>query len=782
MLLPWWLVLWCALVSLGSGDPAGLIRQSSVGIGNDESLESGNANAGDQDDDSDSSFQLFNSSGTSLDSQYQATHKLLHPTSTLREFRRGLALLEECSKHSSRSRISADALADLAYLHLFGSHGKNALTVHPTRAFQYANQSAHQGSPRGRHLLAFLLRLGLGLPSDVPPGGSDTASASWKLELLAAEQNYLPAMMSVAHNYFYTLHDCDAALRLYRAAATAAVRQVEATFYGDYASLRPLQPERDEIGDDLVARAARDAETIDYWMFHAERKDNRALFEMGKMYQLGLWGTPRNMPRAVDFYRRAAAAGHVGAQGELGRLLTIGHGCDLNLGFALKYLRQATALQETSDLSSTSSSAAAASSSAEDASPVAQEIHGPSSAHPAAVAAATLGSLLNRRIFESEDADMALRYLRQAASAGSTEAEWELGQVELLDGRLDAALQHFQRAERAGHVRSMLALAQLYETRESKGNAGKFGASSICKVVTKLYKRVAEVGPWLDAPYGPRQALRELRAGRESEALLMYLLAAGEGHEIPHYNAAWMLTRSKGMSSGSATLSAAALNKKQRRYSTALQLLQTLHVMNPAHPWASLVEGDLHYRGHGTARDVAAAACCYERSAAAGNVFGMERLAVLLINGAGVRQDDQRAQQLIRHALARCSQESSGLKGLAVLVKQTELTYRLALMSFTGVVRAVLSGKWIQTLMDAIFGKRRKTAAETPPPQVSEEGHLEALLDSQESQEQQELPGPAARFSSQDSDQTQSPPPALPRSVFSRLFSSAREDESGQGR
>ena len=170
---------------------------------------------------------------------------------------------------------------------------------------------------------------------------------------------------------------------------------------------------------------------------------------------------------------------------------------------------------------------------------------------------------------------MAVRYLRQAASAGSMDAEWELGQAELLDGRLDAALQHFQRAEKAGHVRSILALAQLYEGSGSTGSGVAKGwvhvghahghihghgqgkdQASICKVVTKLYKRVAEVGPWLDSPYGPRQAMRELRAGRESEALLMYLLAAGEGYEIPHYNAAWMLIRNKGMSNGSATLRA----------------------------------------------------------------------------------------------------------------------------------------------------------------------------------------------------------------------------------
>lgn len=680
-----------------------------------------------QEEADDESFNLFNASGTSLESQYHASQKLMHPTSTMREYRRGFALLEECSKGRS-GRISADAMADLAYLHLLGSHGKNIAAVQPGRAFQYANQSAHLGSPRGRHLLAFMLRLGLGM--SLPSAVVETDAAGWKMELLAAEQNFLPAMLTVAHRYLHHHHDCDAALRLYRAAANTAVRQVDATFYSDYASLRPLSAPWDELGDDLLARAARNAETIDYWLFHAERKDGRALFEIGRMYQLGLWGAHQNMQSAVEYYRRAAAAGHMGAQGELGRLLTIGHGCDLNLGFALKYLRQAAG---TSGVSGAENGNAVSSSGGDSdpggamtglhdasgdmsgAAMNAEPTSGQQEQH-CAVAAATLGALLNRRIFQSEDADMAVRYLRQAASAGSMDAEWELGQAELLDGRLDAALQHFQRAEKAGHVRSMLALAQLYEANLGSGAAkswvhlghGKDQTSaSVCKVVAKLYKRVAEVGPWLDSPYGPRQAMRELRAGRESEALLMYLLSAGEGYEIPHYNAAWMLIRNKGATSGSATLSAGSLNKKHRRHSTALQLLQTLNEMNSGHPWASLLEGDLHYRGSGTPRDVTAAAACYERSTAAGNVFAMERLAVLLMNGAGVRQDDQRAQQLIRHALTRVGQESSGLKGFAVMVKQAELTYRLLLMTFAGLVRAVLSGKWFEGLISAVFSALR---------------------------------------------------------------------------
>ena len=653
---------------------------------------------------------LFNF--TSLEVKYQRTSRLLSPSSTAREFRRGIQQLEEVAlgQGGHVGRISADALADLAYLHLFGSNGRNALTQSPGKAFLLANQSAHFGSPKGRHLMAFLLRIGIGIPGI--PGMVDTEAASWNMELLAAEQNYLPAMMSVAYRYMFHLNDCDSSLRLYRAAATTAVAWVDATFYGDYASLRPLSAQADELGDDLFARLARDAETMDYWLFHAERKEPRALFEVGKMYQLGQWGVAQDLPAAVDYFRRAAAEGHVGAQGELGRLLTIGHGCELNLGAALKLLRLAVGAQQKQDEGSAVGAGAGG--------------EGGSRGSSERVAAATLGSLLMRRVFESEDAELGARYLRQAAAAGSDDAEWELGQAELRDGRLDAALHHFQRAERRDHVRSLLALAQLHESSIALGglgggraspasaSSGSLSSSSLasvaasstqhaaCRAAVKLYKRVAEVGPWLDGAFGPRQAMRELRAGRESEALLLYLLAAGEGYSIAHYNAAWMLARNKGTGSSGVSglaITASATALKYKKHSLALQLLQIVSAMQPAHSWASLLEGDLHRRGSGTHRNLTASALCYERGVLAENALAMERLAVQMMHGSGVRQDDKRAVQLLKLALACAGREGSGMRGLAVVVKKAELVLRLALLRFTGLLRSLLSGRWIARLL-----------------------------------------------------------------------------------
>jgi len=134
----------------------------------------------------------------SLAAKYHSTQRLVTPSATTREFRRGVGLLEEIAlgQNGQVGRISADAMADLAFVYLFGSYGKNAITQAPDKAFLLANQSAHYGSPKGRHLMSFLLRIGIGIPG--VPAMVDTDVASWHLELLAAEQNYLPAMLTVA--------------------------------------------------------------------------------------------------------------------------------------------------------------------------------------------------------------------------------------------------------------------------------------------------------------------------------------------------------------------------------------------------------------------------------------------------------------------------------------------------------------------------------------------------------------------------------------------------------
>ena len=135
----------------------------------------------------------------------------------------------------------------------------------------------------------------------------------------------------------------------------------------------------DSLGDNVVEKAARDIETLSYWNFNSDRKDAKAFYELGRIYQMGYLGTRRDMKRAADHYEKAGLLGHAGALGELGRLYTVGHGRELNYQTALKYLLQGAHLGD-----------------------------------PTGTSMATLGHLLSRKVYSSEDSGaMALSYLRK---------------------------------------------------------------------------------------------------------------------------------------------------------------------------------------------------------------------------------------------------------------------------------------------------------------------------------------------------------------------------------
>lgn len=221
---------------------------------------------------------LLSGSGNGLESEnfeskYQTAIDLIAHDRSNRDFRRGVSILEELSLGIGRT--SADALADLAAVYLFG----NRLGfLNLAKAAQYSQRSASLGSPKGRHYYSFFLVYG-GLG-----GVAQNESEAWRQAELAAAQNYLPALMALGYRKLFILDDCESALRLYRAAAISAMNTVDTVYFSDYSSLRHLTMTLDSLGDDFVAKAARDLETLSYWSFQSDRKDPKAYYELGTQY------------------------------------------------------------------------------------------------------------------------------------------------------------------------------------------------------------------------------------------------------------------------------------------------------------------------------------------------------------------------------------------------------------------------------------------------------------------------------------------------------------------
>ena len=579
---------------------------------------------------------------------YDTALSRLSPASSIREYRKALVSMETLAK-SGRTRASADAMAVLSQIYIFGCHGKKIVTQQqPLKSFYYANQSSNAGSPKGHNMLAFLYRYGLGTEQDL--------AKAKELEMLAAELNYLPSMMVVAYESFEDDRVCERGLRTYRLAAAVAGGKVDASFLGDYASLQPLSREADELGDDVAERHARQLETVEYWQFLAARKDPRGLYELGRIHHLGLHGRPRNLELAVELYGKAGALESVEAMAALGRLQSIGHGCELNMGEALRKLRLGATNYVKSNDNETDTASGGGTGEAE----------------------ATLGVLLQRQVFTSEDSRMGLRYLHRGAALGNADAMFELGEAAARDGHVDEANQYFADAVKRGHVRSARALARHYE-------AG-VGVPESCKMAAAHYKFACDVGPWLDEPFGPRHVVRAYWEGRTTDALFLALYTADQGYAVSQFNAAWMLLCGK----GTKELERHSKGHKPRKLAADL-LLRVIAQSDRAvdspgvHVSASSLLGDLlSAGGEGPpAKNDSLAVASYSRAAEEGDPDAMEKLAIMLSRGKGVPQRDfERAEEL----LVACSKTVQRERAAGFRLRVWALGYRLMWLQLSSVL------------------------------------------------------------------------------------------------
>eukprot|EP01041_Mallomonas_annulata_P012546 gene12546-26424_t len=558
---------------------------------------------------------------------YQKAHQLLDKDNIRGNFRRAVIILESLAE--GNGRIAADALSDLAYIYLFGSRGR--VNIQITRAVMYANSSATMGSPKGRHLLAFLYRNGIGI--------SQNLTHAYILDKIASSDSYIQSLMTIGfshlhrfhNNSFISLHDCESAIQFYYQGAIETIKIIKQDYYNDFISIKPLQWEIDRLGYDLNIRNARDLETINYWNFESERKNPRAFYELGKIYQYGLLGNRRDISLAILYFEKAALLNHIEAQSELGRLYSLGHGVSLNLNLALEYLKSAADANEPSALY-------------------------------------TLGSLLQQGLFKTDDPNLAMSYLQQAVTIGSSDSEYELGKIELNKGNIDIAIQYFQRGYMSNHMKSTFALAEIYYNHSintsndntntnANININNINSKKSCKRAVYMYKRICESGYWSDN--GVREAVREYRAGREFSALLLSLLSADEGINTADKRSILHTAKSKTVAVD------------------MLKLVNTSTSSEFGRGLSSLLLGDSYRKGQGCPRNLTAAVVWYENAVQMGDTLGMERLASMLVSGAGSMQDLERAEVLLTRAYVSTLDSSRGGISVRILRKRFELLLRI---------------------------------------------------------------------------------------------------------
>ena len=565
--------------------------------------------------------------------------RLLSVSVKASKVKESMLLFEEVARGGGR--LAGDAYAHLAFIYTFKPSHFN-----PSKGFRSANQSASLESPRGMHLLAFYYSHGI---YNVPKN----PLRAKELNIRAAKRNYVQALMTLAFEDFIRMqeaeeradkdHFCLESLDKYHAAATAVVSFIRRNYREDFLSLH--SPDGgDRLGDNTQARAAREKETLNYYLHQAELRDPDALYQLGRIYQLGLHGARRDVKSAVAYFERAVERGSVPAMAELGRLLTLGSGVDMDLSRSLNLLRSAADAKDASSM-------------------------------------ATLGVLLRKGLLTSSDPSMSEKYLQEAASLGNPEGEYELGEIDLLNGRSEEAAIRFHSAEKQNHIKSILALGSLYD----KG----IGVTKSCPKAVEYYKRVCEAAPWVGDE--AREARRMFTEGQRETSFLLSLLAADEGFEVSQFNAAWLLLRHH------------VQRPPPSKYALALSLLKKSALLT--HDKSSLLLiGDLYRRGE--YRNLSMAAEYYMKASKQGSAVAMGKLAALHQNGAGVPSNDSLALDLLKKASLGIRHEVQGVQlaasmlgiGLRVLqIRSYIIVFFCVYCTITFVISTFMTAKYILT-------------------------------------------------------------------------------------
>lgn len=98
--------------------------------------------------------------------------------------------------------------------------------------------------------------------------------------------------------------------------------------------MRRQDPPDTRTMGEVLKKAAETAQKVDAAMLHlwevskkpAEKGDLQAMYTVGKGYADGYEGNKRNWPKAIFWYKKAAAKGHLLSMRELGDIYTYGHG------------------------------------------------------------------------------------------------------------------------------------------------------------------------------------------------------------------------------------------------------------------------------------------------------------------------------------------------------------------------------------------------------------------------------------------------------------------------
>ncbi|KAG2664683.1 hypothetical protein I3843_16G092200 [Carya illinoinensis] len=454
--------------------------------------------------------------------------------------------------------------------------------------------SASGGHAHARSVLGFLHGMGLMKQRN--------KAKSVMYHHFAAEGGNMQSQMALAYSYARQ-EMYEKAVELYAKLADVAVKSFLVSKYPPVIEAVRIHIGAEENKEVLMRSRGEDAEEVQILEFQAQKGNAEAMYAIGMLYYLGLRGLRPDHAKAVSWFLKAVEKGEPRSMEVLGEIYARGVGVERNYTEALKWLTHASR----------------------------QQIH---SAYNGIGYLYVKGYGVGNKNYTK-----ARECFKKAASKNDSSAHYNLGVMYLkgigVKKNFSTAFKYFMQAADADQPKAFYLLAKML-------HAG-VGLKKNLQEATRLYKVVAELGPWTSLS---RWALESYLKGDVGKAFLLYARMAELGYEVAQSNAAWILEKygKRSMCMGESKFCTDA-----ERHRLANYLWWQAFEQGNEH--AAMSIGDAYYYGQGIEGDYHRAATAYMLAKEKSNAQAMFNLGYMYERGQGLPIDLHLAKRYYDQAL-----------------------------------------------------------------------------------------------------------------------------------
>eukprot|EP01064_Diplonema_japonicum_P007038 TRINITY_DN14780_c0_g1_i2.p1 TRINITY_DN14780_c0_g1~~TRINITY_DN14780_c0_g1_i2.p1 ORF type:complete len:666 (+),score=190.14 TRINITY_DN14780_c0_g1_i2:182-1999(+) len=434
-----------------------------------------------------------------------------------------------------------------------------------TLAFEHFNNSASEGHAGAQFMLGFMYSLGLGTePSEM------MAVLHYTFSAMSGNADAAMAL-SYRYNYGYGVpKSCTDAKKYYKMVADKVARSHR---------FHAVAPAVDKVRlSDPVALRTRQKEEdlLQYYQYNADRGDASSQMVLGYAFMYGIRGVEQDAVEALKYFQMAAAKKEPAAFGALGTIYAQGINSaesplERNYTRAFEHFKKGTEYNH-------------------------------------AVSWNGMGFLAMKGKGTRKNYTAAVTYFEKAAALKNPESLYNLGVLH----REGLGVKKPEKAVGTSYLNSAANQGQIL----AHWQLG-IDPSKSCEAAVSHLKTVSECGRWASRI---EDAHKDYLDGDYSSALLRYLIAAEQGFEIGHSNAAFMLDNDLGHDELGFVPNPAYMaphlsenvtsDPSFPRYSLALKYYKKATEQDRID--AIVKVGDYHYYGLGTNEDRTAALASYK--------------------------------------------------------------------------------------------------------------------------------------------------------------------------